>query len=158
MVGRTVSLVLLGLLALPLLAAPSQELRGTDQQGHTHDLAAPAGTYTVVDFAASWCAPCYRALPQLVTLAEAHPQLRFLVVSVDDGVGGRDRLVADLDLRLPVIWDAEHAIVEHFRPRSLPATYILDGEGEVVYQHFGFDRKKWEALEARLRQLDPPPR
>ncbi len=143
-------------LALAVLAALAIQLpagaESTDQFGRRHDLAA-GDVYTVVDFAASWCEPCYRALPELEALAAATPGVRFLVVSVDDEVAGRDHLVEDLDLRLPVIWDQGHALVERFRPRGFPATYVLAPGGEVVHQHVGYSKKKWRALVDFLKQL-----
>ncbi len=123
-----------------------------DQFGRSHDLAA-GETYTVVDFAASWCEPCYRALPELQALANRIPRVRFLVVSVDDRVAGRDRLVEDLGLRLPVIWDQGHELVERFDPEGFPATYVLAPGGEVVHQHVGYSKKKWRALVAFLERL-----
>ncbi len=150
-----------GHLALVLAAtlATSSPLRaqGSDQFGHRHDLAA-GDTYTVVDFAASWCEPCYQALPELQALAAGTPNVRFLVVSVDDDVAGRDRLVEDLGLRLPVIWDEGHELIERFHPKGFPATYVLAPGGEVVHQHVGYSKKKWRRLVDVLERLDVQPR
>ena len=131
--------------------------RGTtahDQFGDLHPLVDPSARYTVVDFAAWWCEPCHRALPRLQELAEDHPEIRFLVVSIDEEAKERDRLVRELDLRLPVLWDGDHAIVERFRPRGFPATYVLDTDGEIVYHHTGDDPKKWHRLVAFLGQAE----
>ncbi len=128
------------------------EAESSDQFGRRHDLGS-GDTYTVVDFAASWCEPCYRALPELQALAGSHPQLRFLVISVDDDAAGRDRLVEDLELRLPVIWDQGHDLIERFDPKGFPATYVLAPGGEVVHQHVGYSKKKWRALVGFLKQL-----
>ena len=116
-----------------------------DQFGNSHELTR-AESHTVVDFAAAWCEPCYRALPELETLAGLHPEIHFLVVSVDESQAGRDRLIEALDLRLPVIWDGDHSLVEGFRPKGFPATYVLDSVGKVVYKHFGYSKRKWRAL------------
>ncbi|MCP3964496.1 MAG: TlpA family protein disulfide reductase [bacterium] len=125
-----------------------------DQFGAHHDLH-QAGAYTVVEFAASWCEPCYRTLPRFQELSAEYPEVRFLVVSVDDEVAGRDRLVADLELRLPVIWDEGQVLIERFAPRGFPATYVLDAAGEVVHRHAGTSKKKWRALVEFLSGLPP---
>jgi len=135
-----------GLVSLMYVASGSssgEEL--LDQFGQSHELN-QSDSYTVVDFAAAWCRPCYQALPELEALAEAHPRIRFLVVSVDDSEVGRDRLVEALGLRLPVIWDRAHSLVEGFDPKGFPATYVLDGSGQVIYHHFGYSGRKWRAL------------
>ncbi len=147
---RPVALALAALLTLAIQLTARAE--GSDQFGRQHDLAG-GDAYTVVDFAASWCEPCYRALPELEALAAHMPEVRFLVVSVDDEAAGRDRLVEDLELRLPVIWDQGHDLIERFHPRGFPATYVLAPGGEVVHQHVGYSQKKWRRLVAFLEQL-----
>ncbi len=149
----------LALAAAVMLATPVMlvtpvppRAQSTDQFGQRHDLVA-GETCTVVDFAASWCEPCYQALPELQALAASTPHVRFLVVSVDDQASGRDRLVEDLELRLPVIWDEGQDLIERFHPSGFPATYVLAPGGEVVHQHVGYSKKKWRALVDVLKQL-----
>ena len=124
-----------------------------DQLGRSHDLTA-ADTLTVVDFVAAWCEPCYQALPEIKRLARQYPAVRFLVVSVDEEISGRDRLVEDLGLEMPVIWDAGHELIGKFRPRGFPATYVLGPKGDVLYQHVGFDNEKWQSLVNALSELE----
>ncbi len=139
-----------------LAASPKPiHLQGSDQFGQQHDLTV-ANVYTVIDFAASWCEPCYEALPELEALAARNPRIRFLVISVDDEVTGRDRLIDDLDLHLPVIWDEGHELIESFRPRGFPATYVLAPDGEIIHHHIGFNQKKWQRLVDVLQRLEAP--
>jgi thiol-disulfide isomerase/thioredoxin len=148
-VGKTAlaSLFLAVFLAMPALAAdPASPAR--DQHGGVHAWEGSMEGLTVLDFAASWCSPCRTGLPRLQELAESHPDLRVLVVSVDDEVSGRDQLVADLDLRLPVLWDEGYAISQHYRPESMPTTLVLDASGEEVYRHAGSAKKDWQAFVA----------
>lgn len=154
------ALVVLGLAALllPCLAlaeGPSMQGGGTDQQDRRVDLSALSQELLVVDFAASWCEPCYEALPRLQALAKLFPDIHFVVVSVDDTVGGRDRLVNDLQLDLPVIWDQDHRIVEDFGPKGFPATYVV-AAGEVIHQHVGTSAKAWHSLLGVLKSLPTP--
>ena len=127
----------------------------TDQHGQAHAWKGPSDGYTVIDFAASWCAPCWKSLPKLQGLAAKHPDLRVLVVSVDDEERGRDRLVAALDLSLPVLWDARYAIAEHYAPPGMPATYLLDPAGTVVHQHVGSNDEEWERFARLVAEVSP---
>ncbi len=146
------------LLALAAGITAVNPVRGaSDQFGQDHDLKG-GDAYTVVDFAASWCEPCYQALPELEALAASTPRVRFLVISVDDEVTGRDRLIDDLGLSLPVIWDQGHELIERFRPKGFPATYVLAPGGEIVHQHIGYNKKKWRRLVDFLRSAGGAPR
>ncbi|MEO2197040.1 MAG: thioredoxin domain-containing protein, partial [bacterium] len=77
----------LAVLMLVVMAAPSAAQ--TDQHGASYELDRP-GRITVVDFAASWCVPCWKSLPHVEALAHSYPDIQFLVVSVDDREDGRD--------------------------------------------------------------------
>lgn len=127
-----------------------------DQHGQSHPLDGSSGRYTVVDFAASWCKPCLRSLPELEALAKDFPHHDFVIVDVDDRVEGRDQLVEQLDLTLPVVWDGEYRLAERFEPQAMPATFIVDPQGQVIYSHTGYDAEVWRQLVEQLRSLDPP--
>lgn len=133
-------------LALFVLMSGTALAAETDQKGAVHAWAGPSSGYTIVDFAASWCRPCWAVLPRLQTFASAHPDIRVLVVDVDDTVKGRDALVEKLKLTLPVLWDETHRIAEHYHPEGMPATFVLDPEGHVVYKHVGSGKKEWDAM------------
>lgn len=119
-------------------------------------LIGPSAGYTVVDFAASWCVPCRRSLPLLEGIARQHPELRVVVVTVDERKKDWDRMAASLDLGLEVIWDESHAIAEYFSPPAMPATFVVDPGGKVVHSHTGFDRATWQEFVTVLDQLPDP--
>ena len=156
---RTAPLCLaLALSALPLVAEDAaldatSAGRATDQHGTSHTLDEFDQGLVVVDFAASWCEPCYEALPRLQVFARAHPAVRFVVVSVDTSTAGRDRLVRDLGLELPVLWDGDHRIVERFAPERFPATYLLR-DGRIIHRTLGSGERGWNELVAEVERLD----
>ena len=76
-----------------------------------------------------------------------------MVVSVDTSAAGRDRLVRDLGLELPVLWDGDHRIVEHFAPERFPATYLLR-DGHVVHQSLGSGDRGWDELVTEVERLE----
>ncbi len=134
-------------IALGLTAGPA-----VDQFGKTHDLKNLDG-FAIIDFAASWCKPCWSALPHIQEFANANPDIKVVVISVDDTQEGRDLLVKKLKLTMPVIWDSGHHLAESYDPPGMPTTMILDSSGAVVYSHVGFTPKKWRRLQEKLKQL-----
>lgn len=149
---RRLVLPLALLLALPLAASAGGAKGGaeTDQRGAVQAWQGASTGYTVVDFAASWCRPCWAVLPRLEEFAKGHPEVRVVAVSVDDAVSGRDLLVSKLHLTIPVVWDGEHRIADHYRPTGMPSTFVLDPSGQIVYRHTGSKIEDWEAMVAFL--------
>lgn len=129
----------------------------TDQHGKAHAWKGPQEGYTLIDFAASWCRPCWDVLPRLQALSAKQPGLRVLVVSVDDTKAGRDALVTKLSLTLPVVWDEKKQIAAHYRPAGMPSTYVIDPSGTIVYRHVGSGRKQWDEMVAFLGTLPATP-
>lgn len=139
------------MLCLVAPAAAAEPL--TDQNGKTYDADAMFNQVTVLDFAAAWCQPCWRALPHIQAFAKQNPQVQVLVVSEDDQVQGRDRLVKKLGLTLPVIWDADHQLAQKMNPPGMPTTFVIDADGKVVHRQVGFDETKWAETQAVINRL-----
>ena len=124
----------------------------TDQHGRSHVWRGPTGQLTLLEFAASWCAPCRKTLPRLEAFAREHPDLRVLTVSVDERRQGRDELVDSLRLSLPMLWDEEHRIAEHYQPKAMPTAILISPDGEVLYTALGSRTDDWEKLVRRTEQ------
>lgn len=147
--SRRPAIFLLTLLLALSFAASSQEL---DQDGKEQSWKGVSDQYRIIDFAAAWCQPCWKALPRLQQFAAEHPTVSVVVVSVDTDVAGRDKLVSDLALTLPVLWDRNHRIAEHYQPSGMPATYVLNPKGEVVHSQIGSGSREWKEMVDFLEQ------
>jgi cytochrome c biogenesis protein CcmG/thiol:disulfide interchange protein DsbE len=141
------------LVALAMGAARADEPAvALDQHGRSHAWKGPSGELTLLDFAASWCAPCAKTLPRLEAFAREHPDLRVVTVSVDERRQGRDDLVASLHLGLPMLWDEGHRIAEHYQPRAMPAAFLISPSGEVLHTALGSGDEEWDELVRRVQE------
>ena len=70
----------------PVSSGEAPELVLLDLQGETFVLAEDTSDVTVVNFWATWCAPCRREIPEFSAFAAEHPDVRVLGVSVDDAL------------------------------------------------------------------------
>lgn len=136
--------------AVQAATAPDESLEALDQHGRGHVWKGATGHLTLLEFSASWCAPCRWTLPRLEALARAHPSLRVLAVSVDERRQGRDELVSALDLSLPMLWDERHRIAEHYAPGAMPTTLLISPEGKVLHTALGSSRDDWDELVRRV--------
>ncbi len=149
---RAAACVLVALAVSAAPAAPAAEPRvALDQDGRGHAWEGPSGRLTLLEFAASWCAPCRKTLPRLEAFARRYPELRVLVVDVDERREDRDALAASLGLTVPMLWDEDHAIAEHYRPEAMPAAFLISPDGEVLDTSLGSRTDEWERF---VRQVE----
>lgn len=94
--------------------------------------AALAGQAVVVEFWATWCAPCVAAMPRWNALVErfAGQPVRFLSVSDEDEPVVR-RFLERHELRGWIALDADRSVFEGFEVLSLPQTALVDAEGRL---------------------------
>jgi len=155
-------------LAVPLLPAPARavdvesntvpSLVARDLAGRRFDLAAslqdgPA----LVTFWTTWCKPCRKELPELQKLAAAYGERGFHVVGVNgDGPVDRAKVrpyVNALGFTFTVIPDPDGEIRRRFQVEVFPTSFLVDGEGRVVYRQVGYRRGDEKILAERVRAL-----
>ncbi len=104
---------------------------------------AQRGNVVLVNFWASWCAPCQAELPALRQLADDYrgQRVQVLAVNVDNDPAAARRLLKKLGLsnsRLQVVWDTKSKIVGAYNIPTMPSSYIVDKKGVVRFIHAGF--------------------
>lgn len=157
--------------SLVLSAAPSAQakrapnLEFKDRVGATHKLAELRGSILVLNFWATWCGPCRQELPLLSTLSQqyAGKNVRFIAASANED---KDRAKVEEFLKNnPLAFDVWLGAGLDMLDRAglgnvLPATLILDDQGEIVARIMGQARE--EDITAPLNWLvsgktGPPP-
>lgn len=126
-----------------------------DLSGRPIDRAALAGKVVIVDFWASWCAPCKQELPALEALYAKYKDQGLVVIGVSVD-GDRDKALAlakSLKLTFPNVHDAQHAIAEQFDPPRMPSSYVIDRKGIVRHVHAGFRAGDEQVIEREVRAL-----
>lgn len=94
------------------------------------------GKYVLVEFWATWCAPCIAELPRLQKAYEKHhgSGLEIVAVSLDDN----RTAVVDFVKARKIPWHQIHSasansdIIEAFGVGSIPANFLIDPEGNVI--------------------------
>jgi len=119
-----------------------------DESGKEVELKDYRGSVVLINFWATWCGPCKKELPDLVSLNDELKGKRFKLigVSVDKG---RD-VVKDVyefarrnNLNYPIIVDDDEKLDRAYgNLRGIPTTFLVDREGKIVKTYVGSKTKE----------------
>jgi thiol-disulfide isomerase/thioredoxin len=112
------------------------------------------GKVTLVDFWASWCAPCKASFPAMAKLYDEYSArgLQIVAVSVDDKPAAAVAFWKKMAPPFVALHDREQKLVEQVVVPTMPSSYVLDRDGKVRFVHAGFHgdlsevRKEIDAL------------
>jgi thiol-disulfide isomerase/thioredoxin len=110
------------------------------------------GKALFVNVWATWCGPCVAEMPSIQALYDATKDagVAFLLISEEEADVVRG-FVADGQFTFPVYLTEKLPGV--FQSRGIPATFILDREGRIVYQHVGGANWNSDSCQNLLRTL-----
>lgn len=116
---------------------PALEVQTLD--GAAYSLAARRGRWVVVNFWATWCAPCLKEMPDLSALDKDNAHIEVIGLAYEEIEA--DELKAFLEAR-PVVYpiailDVYNPPADFATPRGLPLTYLIAPDGRVAKQFLG---------------------
>jgi len=97
------------------------------------------GRWVLINYWAEWCKPCLEEIPELNAFAEAHSE-QVSVLGVNyDGVEGEAlaQVIVRFGIDFPVLTRDPASIYKFARPKVLPATFVINPEGEVQQRLVG---------------------
>jgi thiol-disulfide isomerase/thioredoxin len=132
----------------------------------------PAGV--LIDFWATWCVPCRKAMPHMQKLSETYQPveggsdggLRVFGIALDDA-GGKvvKPFYAKLKITYPMLADAPSVVPsagiaatakdmkKSYGVQEIPVVYLIDSTGTITHAHVGFKEEHIAELEAAVKSL-----
>ncbi|MCP5535676.1 MAG: TlpA family protein disulfide reductase [Akkermansiaceae bacterium] len=106
------------------------------------------GKVVLVDFWASWCAPCKASFPCFTRLHNKYASkgLVIIAIGVDEDVRKYKAFAAKNKAPFLLAHDSSHKAAAFFNPPTMPSSYLVDRKGVIRHIHKGFKGKKTEAL------------
>jgi peroxiredoxin len=135
--------------------APDVEFNALQGAG-TIKLSALHGKVVLLDFWASWCAPCQEELPLLDDMAaRLKPKnIEIVGVSIDDSKSDAEHfLTKKASWSLTLGHDPDQKVADAFKPPKMPTSFVIDRNGVVRNMNPGFERADAKKIEGQLLDL-----
>ncbi len=142
-----------------LVGQPAPDFAATSvANGHGKvALASLRGKVVLVDFWGTFCEPCKKSFPKLQDLYAKYQGSGLQVVGIsEDEADDKSKIpefATTYGAKFPLAWDADKSIAEHYKPETMPSSFLVDKNGVVRYVHVGYHDGEEEQLDKQIREL-----
>jgi len=148
---------------LPASGGQSSPLLGQDAKpfklpllaGDDFDLAKEKGKVIVLDFWATWCGPCIKALPQMIDEMSAFDPKKVRFIGINQAED-KDTVKTFLETRgwkFEVALDANQRVGQNFGVEGIPHTVVIGRDGKVAYVKSGYDPEGAKEVAEMVKKL-----
>ena len=108
------------------------QLKFKDLNLQVVDLTNKKGNIMILNFWATWCAPCRREMPSLEKLTHQYPEIKVFAINMEkpNKLKAQDFFKFIGVLSLDIYFDPELKLVKQFKMRGLPTSTLIDKEGK----------------------------
>jgi thiol-disulfide isomerase/thioredoxin len=133
--------------------APDWALK--DPSGKEHRLSDYRGKVVIMDFWATWCGPCLRAMPALQALHEAYKNEDVVIFGINCWESGDpEALMRDEGYSYTLLLEGD-PVAAQYSVSGIPTFYIVGPDGRIAHHAVGFDPLMEEKLEKIIESLLP---
>lgn len=102
------------------------------------------GNITVVSFWASWCSPCKRELDALTDFYQDWKDehgVEIVAITIDNarGLAKVPSIVTSKGWEYTVLSDSKQDLQRALNFQTIPQTFLIDGDGNIIYSHNGYN-------------------
>ena len=129
---------------------------GKTNKGGEARLSESTGSIRIVTFWATWCPPCMKELPVLNAIQKHGGSERIKVIAInlrESKKQFRKALRAFKDYELDFVHDQRGTVSKRYSVKGIPHMLIIDTDGHVAFQHFGYTEDDLEEIVADINSL-----
>ncbi|NBC83678.1 MAG: redoxin domain-containing protein [Bacteroidetes bacterium] len=112
---------------------------------------------TVLDFWATWCQPCVKAIPELIKIHDEYVDKGVQLIGVNtDGPRNLAKVkpfVNSMGINYPIIMDTDQDIMRAFGVQAMPTMLVLNNDGEIVFAHEGYHPGDEDMIRDEINKL-----
>jgi len=110
------------------------------RSGENIKLSELRGDVVMINFWASWCAPCRQEMPLLEEMHKKYSDFVFtlLGVNVEEDSSKAIELLRDFPVSFPVLYDDKNDVTKLYKVVAMPSTVMVDRDGNMRYLHRGY--------------------
>ena len=118
--------------------APDFSLQSLD--GSTVRLSDLKGQVVLINFWATWCAPCREEMPLLDAIYQKYNRLgvELLGINVEDDASGAQEYLNETPVTFPILFDPDGRVSKQYQVKAMPSTILVDRQGNVRHIHYGY--------------------
>jgi len=142
-------------LASAIVLAAGTTFADTPSPDAQLDLGRLRGQVVVVDFWASWCAPCRRSIPWLNAMQAKYSDRGLVVIGVNVDKERRDaeKFLTETPAHFQILFDSQGQLPAKYGVAAMPSSFVFDRNGTLIAKHLGFQTSRREDYEDILRKL-----
>lgn len=110
-----------------------------DLQGRERSLSDFKGKVVILDFWATWCAPCRTEIPDFIALQKKYADRGLVIIGLSLDQQGPEvvkKFVEQLGVNYSILI-ADEDVTEAYRVTAIPTTFVIDREGRLRHQKTG---------------------
>ncbi|MCE2435028.1 MAG: TlpA family protein disulfide reductase [Candidatus Latescibacteria bacterium] len=112
------------------------------------------GRFLLINFWATWCSACNEEIKYLQKAYQDmdSEKLSFLTISLDHNRRALEYFIQKNGYTVPVLY-SQQKVIDDYRCHIIPATYLIDPAGKIVYRKLGFKKGDIAELDRTLKTI-----
>jgi len=112
------------------------------------------GKVVLLEFWATWCAPCRESLPEMMQLYREFSGAAFQLIGISEDYSQQqlESFIAQQGIRWPQVWDADGRIAGQFHMPAVPSYCLLGPDGSIRFEQRGWSPETIQRLRDVIRR------